>query len=105
MSLTIVAGVTLTGCGENKQGTAEETATTESAAANELDTAGTTEIIEDTPEVETSSTEATVQEEPERTPFESFTPIDTEECAVTINDACCSPPGMASNCSACVSLK
>lgn len=61
-------------------------ATTEGATANELETAGTTEIIEDTPEVETSSTEATVQEEPERTPFESFTPIDTEECAVTINE-------------------
>lgn len=87
MSLTIVAGITLTGCGENKQGTTEETATTEGATANELETAGTTEIIEDTPEVETSSTEATTQEEPERTPFESFTPIDTEECAVTINDA------------------
>ena len=87
MSLTIVAGITLTGCGENKQGTAGEPATTEGATANELETAGTTEIIEDTPEVETGSTEATVQEEPERTPFESFTPIDTEECAVTINDA------------------
>ena len=66
MSLTIVAGIALTGCGENKQGTAEEPATTEGATANELETAGTTEIIEDTPEVEISSTEATVGSIPSR---------------------------------------
>ena len=92
LSFTVVAGVTLSGCGENKQETVEETATTttESTTTREsenAENAGTTESMEDISEVEKDSTEADTQEEPEKTPFESFTPIDTDECAVTINDA------------------